>query len=173
MRKGTTMTGAAEGLEYEARNSGQLGVGGCLALSMFVVFGGMPLALIAMTWQDLGEAPLWLPLFWLVSFFPLAVLLCLRRLMARYALRIGRAGWVEIVLPFRTIRMAPGELAAIKAASVNAATPGAAPLRRAFVYFLGPDRAVKATVAMAAFSTEQWQGFYDALARVRPEVEVG
>lgn len=163
----------ADGLEYEARNSGQLGVGGCLAIWMFVVFGGMPLALIAMTWQDVGEAPVWLPLFWLVSFFPLAVLLYLRRLMGRYALRVGRAGWVEIALPFKTIRLEPGELAAIRAASVNAATPGPAPMRRAFVYFLGPDRSVKATVAMAAFSQEQWTGFYDALARVRPEVEVG
>ena len=167
------MTDAADGLEYEARNSGQLGVGGCLTLWMFAVFGGMPLALIAMTWQDLGEAPVWLPLFWLVSFFPLAVLLVLRRLMGRHALRVGRAGWVEVALPFRTIRMAPGELAAIKAASVSAAAPGPAPIRRAYVYFLGPDRAVKANVAMAAFSQQQWQGFYDALARVRPDVEVG
>jgi hypothetical protein len=167
------MTDAADGLEFEARNSGQLGVGGCLTIWMFVVFGGMPLALIAMTWQDLGEAPVWLPVFWLVSFFPLAVLLVLRRVMGRHALRIGRAGWVEVALPFKTIRMAPGELAAIKAASVSAATPGAAPIRRAYVYFLGPDRAVKANVAMAAFSQQQWQGFYDALARVRPDVEVG
>ncbi len=167
------MADGADGLEYEARNSGQLGVGGCLALWMFIVFGGMPLALIAMTWQDLGEAPIWLPVFWLVSFFPLAVLLVLRRLMGRHALRVGRSGWVEVALPFKTIRLAPGELAAIKAASVSAATPGTAPIRRAYVYFLGPDRAVKANVAMAAFSREQWQGFYDALARVRPDVEVG
>lgn len=167
------MTGDADELAFEARNRGQLGVGGCLAIWMFVVFGGMPLALIAMTWQDLAEAPVWLPVFWLVSFFPLAMLLVLRRLMGRYALRIGRAGWVELVLPFKTIRLAPGELAAIKAASVNAATPGPAPMRRAFVYFLGPDRSVKATVAMAAFGQPQWADFYEALARVRPDVEIG
>ena len=167
------MAGAAEELAFEARNSGQLGVGGCLTIWMFVVFGGMPLALIAMTWQDLAEAPVALPAFWLVSFFPLAVLLVLRRLMGRHALRIGRSGWVEIALPFKTIRLEPGELAAIKAASVNAATPGTSPIRRAYVYFLAPDRSVKATLAMAAFAQDQWQAFYEALARVRPDVEVG
>ena len=167
------MAAAADEVVFETRNTGQLGVGGCLAGWMFVVFGGMPLALIAMTWQDLGEAPVWLPAFWLVSFFPLGVLLVLRRLMGRYALRIGRAGWIEIALPFKTIRLAPGELTAVKAASVMAATPGTAPMRRAYAYFLGADRNVKATVAMAAFSQEQWQAFYDALARVRPEVEIG
>jgi hypothetical protein len=167
------MAGAAGEVEYEARNTGQLGVGGCLGIWMYVVFGGMPLALIAMTWQDLAEAPVWLPVFWLVSFFPLAMLLVLRRLMARHALRIGRAGWVEIVLPFKTIRLAPGELAAVKAASVTAATPGTAPIRRAYAYFLAPDRSVKATVAMAAFGQDQWAAFFDALARVRPDVEIG
>ena len=79
----------------------------------------------------------------------------------------------EIPLPFRTIRLAPGELAAVKAASVSAAAPGPAPIRRAYVYFLAPDRSVRATLAMAAFSQEQWTAFYDALARVRPDVEVG
>ena len=167
------MADAADELAFEARSDGRLGVGGCLTAWMFVVFGGMPLMLIAMTWQDLGQAPVWLPVFWLVSFFPLAMLLVLRRVMGRHALRIGRAGWVEVAMPFRTVRLAPGELAAIKAAEVMAATPGTAPIRRSYAHFLGPDRSVKATVAMAAFSREQWDGFYSMLAAVRPDVEIG
>lgn len=166
------MVEAADDLVYEMRNSGQLGVGGCLTSVMLIVFGGMPLMLIAMTVQDIAEAPISLPIFYLVSFLPLGILYVLWRLMKRYALRIRRDGEVELVLPFKTIRMARGELGSVKTAEVRAETPGTSPMRRTLAYFIGADGQVKANVAMAAFTGEQWQGFFAALSRARPEVTI-
>ena len=160
-------------IAFEMRNTGDLGVGGCLATWMLVIFGGMPLVLVAMTWQELGEEPVLLPIFWLVSLFPLAVLFVLRRLMRRYAVRLRRDGGVEVILPFKTIRLAPAELAAVRTDTVSVATPASAPARRRFAYFISPDRQVKASLAMSAFGDDQWREFFSRLAELRPDVEVG
>ena len=158
---------------FEMRNSGGFGVGGCLTTVMLVVFGGIPVMLVAFTFQEVSEAPVLLPLFWLASLFPLAVLFVLRRLMQRYAVRLERNGTVEVILPFKTIRMAPDELVAVRPDTVNVATSGTAPMRRSFAHFIGPDRSVKASVAMSPFSDAQWQEFFARLAQARPEVEIG
>ena len=163
----------ARDTSFEMRNSGDLGVGGCLTIVMLVVFGGIPLMLVAMTWQELDEAPVLLPVFWLVSLFPLGALYVLRRLMRRYAVRLRHDGGVELILPFKTIRLEPGELVAVRPDTVSVATPGSAPVRRRFAHFIGPDRSVKASLAMSAFSDAQWEEFLARLARVRPDVEVG
>ena len=167
------MAEAADGLVFEARNAGQLGVGGCLTTWMYVVFGGIPVMLVLMTIGEFSEAPMGLTIFYILSLFPLAALFVLRRLMARHALRLFRDGSVEAALPFKSIRIAPADLAAIKTASVSAATPGTSPIRKAYVYFLSRDGASQAVVPASAFTGEQWQDFYRALAGVRPDVEVG
>jgi hypothetical protein len=158
---------------FEMRNTGDFGVGGCLTAVMLVVFGGMPLMLVAMTFQELGEEPVLLPIFWLVSLFPLAVLYVLRRLMRRYAVRLRRDGGVELILPFKTIRIERGDLAAVRTDTVNVATPASAPARRRFAHFIAPDRQVKGSLAMSAFRDEQWQEFFARLAELRPDVEIG
>jgi hypothetical protein len=158
---------------FEMRNSGDFGVGGCLTIVMLVVFGGIPVMLVAMTFQELSEAPVLLPIFWLVSLFPLAVLYVLRRLMRRYAVRLRHDGTVELILPFKTIRLEPGELVAVRPDTVSVATPGTAPIRRRFAHFIGSDRSLKASLAMSAFSDEQWNEFFARLAQARPEVEIG
>lgn len=166
------MVEAASERVFEAKNAGQFGVGGCLTSWMYIVFGGMPVLLVLMTIGEFSEAPVGLTIFYILSLFPLAVLFVLRRLMARYALRLYRDGAVETVLPFKSIRIAPADLAAIRTASVSAATPGTSSIRKAYVYFLSRDGASQAVVAASAFTDEQWQGFYKALAGVRPDVEV-
>jgi hypothetical protein len=157
---------------FEARNRGGLAVGGCLTAAMLSVFGGMPLILVAMTWQDLEEAPVGLPAFYVVSLLPLAILYVLRRLMMRHALRVRRDGQVELVLPFKTIRMGGEDLAAVRTSTVLAGTPGSAPMRRAYAHFISADGAVKASVAMSAFPPKQWQGFFSALSGVRPDIRI-
>lgn len=168
-----TMAEAAGELVFEARNTGQFGVGGCLTGWMYIVFGGIPVMLVLMTIGDFSEAPVGLTIFYVVSLFPLAVLFVLRRLMARHALRLYRDGAVEAALPFKSTRIAPANLAAIRTASVSAATPGTSPIRKAYVYFLSRDGTSQAVVPASAFTNEQWQGFYTALAGVRPDVEIG
>lgn len=158
---------------YEMRNSGGLGVGGCLTTVMLVVFGGIPLMLVAFTIGEVSEEPVLLPLFWLVSLFPLAALFVLRRLMQRYAVRLRNDGGVELILPFKTIVLEPGELVAVRPDTVNVATSGTAPMRRSFAHFIGPDRSVKASMAMSPFTDAQWQEFFARLVQVRPEVEIG
>ena len=155
---------------FEARNSGQLGVGGCLTAIMLAVFGGIPLGLVVMTLPEFGEAPVMLSIFYVLSLFPLAALYVLRRLMSRYRLRLERGGTVEVTLPFKTVRIAPGELAAVRTAEVTAATSGNTPMRRAFAHFIGTDRQVKASIAMSVLTAEQWQEFFTVLSRTRPDV---
>ena len=157
---------------FEARNSGQLGVGGCLTAVMLIVFGGIPLGLVAMTVGEIGEAPILLPLFYLVSLFPLAVLFVVRRLMTRYRLRLERGGTVEVTLPFKSVRLAPGELAAVRTASVAAATPGTSSMQIAYAHFIGTDGQVKASIAMRVLSPEQWRDFFAALSQLHPGVEI-
>ena len=167
------MAGSPEGFVFEARNTGQLGVGGCLTTWMYVVFSVIPLMLVLFTIGEFSESPIGLSLFYVASLFPLAALFVLRRLMSRHALRIAGDGTVEVALPFKSIRIAPADLASIRAASVSAATPGASPIRKAYVYFLSDDGASQAVVPFSAFTQTQWQDFYRALAAVRPEVTVG
>ena len=167
------MAGSANEAIFEVRNSGQLGVGGCLTTWMYVVFGGMPILLVLFTVQEFSEAPVGLTIFYILSLFPLAVLFVLRRLMARHALRIAGDGSVEVALPFKSIRIAPGDLDSLRTATVNAATPGSSPIRKAYVYFLSADGTSQAVVPASAFTEAQWQEFYRALAGVRPDVAVG
>jgi hypothetical protein len=167
------MVGSPEAFVFEARNTGQLGVGGCLTTWMYVVFSVIPLMLVLFTIGEFSEAPVGLSIFYVASLFPLVALFVLRRLMGRHALRLARDGTIEAALPFKTIRMAPGEVAAIKTATVSAATPGSANIRKAYVYFLSSDGQSRAVVPASAFTDAQWQDFYRALAAVRPEVAIG
>ena len=82
-------------------------------------------------------------------------------------------GGVDLILPFKTIRLDPGELAAVRTDAVSVATPGTAPIRRQFAHFIAPDRSVKASIAMSAFGDEQWREFFARLAQTRPDVEIG
>ena len=166
------MAATPDVMVFEARNTGQLGVGGCLTTWMYVVFSVIPLMLVLFTIGEFSEAPVGLTLFYIASLFPLAALFVLSRLMGRYVLRIGRDGTVEAALPFKSYRMAPGELAAIRTATVSAATPGTANIRKAYVYFLAANGESLAVVPASAFGDAQWQDFYRALAAVRPEVAV-
>ena len=61
----------------------------------------------------LGEHPILIPLVWLLFCFPVAVLIALGRLMGRYALAVERDGAVEIVYPFKTLRLAPVDIALV------------------------------------------------------------
>jgi hypothetical protein len=167
------MASDGEAWIFEARNAGQLGVGGCLTTWMYVVFSVIPIMLVLFTIGEFSESPIGLSLFYVASLFPLAALFVLRRLMSRHALRIAVDGTVEAALPFKSIRIAPADLASIRAASVNAAAPGASPIRKAYVYFLSVDGTSQAVVPFSAFTQAQWQDFYRALAAVRPEVTVG
>ena len=167
------MAATPDNLVFEARNTGQLGVGGCLTTWMYVVFSVIPIMLVLFTIGEFSEAPVGLSIFYVASLFPLAALFVLRRLMSRHALRIAGDGTVEVALPFKSVRIAPANLASIRAASINAATPGTSPIRKAYVYFLSADGTSQAVVPFSAFTQAQWQDFYSALARVRPEVSVG
>ena len=165
------MASAGDDLIFEASNSGQLGIGGCLAVVMYGMFSIIPLGLVAFTIHELPEAP-WLLALYVASLFPLAVLFVVKRLMARHRLRILRNGTVEVALPFKSIRLDPADLSAIRTATILAGTPGTAPMRVPYVYFLAADGETKAMVPGSAFRREQWQGFFAALASVRSDVVV-
>lgn len=156
---------------FQAGANNGLGVGGCLGAFMVGVFGIIPLALIAFTASAWREMPVILTIVWLVSFFPLAVLFVLSRVLRRYALIVGRTGWVEIVYPFKMVRLEPGDFSEVAVQSSHLGYQQGVPLRRTNVYFIRPGH-VAATVAMQAFNQEQWRDFFAALRSVRPEVVV-
>lgn len=157
---------------FQTGNPGKLPVSGCMAAFMIAMFS-IPLFAIPTTFPLLGEHPVLIPFTWLAACFPLAVLYVLARLMGRYALRVGAAGWVEIVFPFRTQRLQPGDFAAIVIQNTSLAvyTAGGA-MKRADVKFVRADGKVAAFVALSAFSAAQWEGFLAAVREVRPEVAI-
>ncbi len=114
------------------------------------------------------EYPVLLPAAYVLAFFPLGVLFVLRRLMARYALRLHADGAVELVLPFKTHRLPAGSLARVVFSAVGVANRG----RQTFAGFVGVDGRVAASVAASAFSTAQWRDFLDALRKAAPHVTV-
>lgn len=153
---------------FETGNPGRLGVPAFLAVFMVVIFGMPAILLPATTWDMVPEHPVLLPAVYVLAFFPLAVLFVLRRLMARYAMRLFADGAVELVLPFKTHRLAAANLARIVFSAAGAANRG----RQPFANFVGPDGRVAASVAASAFSTGQWHAFLDALRSTAPNVTV-
>lgn len=151
------MSPAARRIVFETGNPGRLAVPGLLTVLMTALFGGIAAMLVATTWSLLPANP-WLAAVWVAALFPLAVLWALKRLMARYALRVFADGAAEIVLPFKRVHIAPGALTAIARRDASVGNG----LRRTWIDFAGPD-GVHATVAARAFSPAQFDAFAAAL----------
>lgn len=149
---------------FQTGNPGRLAVPGAIAIFMTLVFGAPALMLVATTWRDLPDQPVLLPVLYLGSLFPLAVLFVLRRLMSRYALRVFDDGGVELVLPFKRRRFAAGALSGIRLQKVTMAVyQGGAAMRREHVHFIGADGSPAETMAVGAFSRSQWDAFFASL----------
>jgi hypothetical protein len=76
-------------------------LGGCLTWGMHALFGGIALMLIATTWQSIAELP-WLPLFYVVSFFPNFVLWGVGYLNRGMRLIVSADGIVTVKYPLTT-----------------------------------------------------------------------
>lgn len=157
---------------FRTGSKGGLGVGGCGGAFMLAVFGPLPFALIAFTLNVWHEMPVVLTIFYILSFFPLAVLFTVNRLISRYALAVERDGTVEIVYPFRTVRLGPGDFTRVTTQAAHLGYNQGMPIRRPDVKFVRPDDNIAASVAMNAFSQQQWQDFLSALRSVRPDVRI-
>lgn len=157
---------------FRTGSKGGLGVGGCGGAFMLAVFGPLPFALIAFTINVWHEAPVGLTIFYILSFFPLAVLFVIGRLISRYALAVERDGTVEIVYPFKTLRLSPSDFAWVTTQAAHLGYNQGMPIRRPDVKFVRADNHIAASVAMNAFSPQQWQDFLAALQSVRPDVRV-
>ena len=157
---------------FRAGSRGGFGVGGCAGWFMLAVFGPLPFALIAFTINRWHELPVALTIFYVLSFFPLAVLFVIGRLISRYALAVERDGTVEIVYPFKTVRLGPTDFSRVVVQTAHLGYNQGVPIHRPDVKFARADGSVAASVAMNAFSSEQWQAFLAALRGARPEVRV-
>ncbi|MBX3577903.1 MAG: hypothetical protein KF723_11885 [Rhizobiaceae bacterium] len=153
---------------FETGNPGRLGVPPAGMILMIVVFGFPAVMLPATTWSLVPEFPIMLPAFYLLALFPLAVLFVLRRLMSRYALRLLNDGTVELVLPFKTIRLSAATLSRVVFSRAGTANRG----QQTFASFIDARGTVAASVAASAFSSGQWQGFLDALRTLAPHIAV-
>lgn len=158
---------------FRAGSRGGFGVGGCAGWFMLAVFGPLPFALIAFTVNRWHELPVGLTIMYILSFFPLAVLFVISRLMSRYAIAVLAGGTVEIVYPFKTMRLGPGDFSRVVMQAAHLGYAPGGPIHRPDVKFARDDGAVAASVALNAFSPEDWQGFLVVLQRVRPDVRVG
>jgi len=156
---------------FQAGNKGGLPFSGCMKVFMFVMFS-IPIFAIPTTFPLLPEHPILIPLVWLLFCFPVAVLIVLGRLMGRYALAVRRDGIVEIVYPFRTLRLGPADFSRVVVQSAHLGYAQGMPIRRPDVKFARHDDSIAASVAMNAFSAQQWQDFLAALRSARPDVRI-
>ena len=162
------MTESSDQLVFSARNPGRLPVPGVLGCVMVVAFSLPAVMLVATTWKELPNYP-WLAAAWVGSLFPLAVLYVIRRLMTRYNLRLYADGLVEIVFPFKTVRIARGELASVTAQGVYVAAIRA---RRTWLVFASRDGKVLASLSPSAFEAGVVERFLGALREVNPQVAI-
>ena len=157
---------------FRTGSKGGLGVGGCGGYYMLAIFGPLPFALIAFTLNRWHEAPVALTIFYVLSFFPLAALYVIGRLISRYALAVERDGTVEIVYPFKTVRLGPGDFVRVTTQAAHLGYNQGMAIRRPDVTFVRADNSIAASVAMNAFSNQQWQDFLAALRSARPGLRI-
>ena len=157
------------GVVFETGNRGTLPVPRVIGCLMVVVFGVPALMLVATTWREVPKYP-WLIAVYLASLFPFLVLFVVSRLMARYALRVHADGGVDVVLPFKTVRIAKADLAAITLTSTYVAATNA---RRSWVVLSSPDGATWTTFSPSAFDAKAFEQFLAAVREVNPNVKIG
>jgi hypothetical protein len=162
------MSKHSAGVVFEARNPGKLPVPGCLGCFMVGVFGMPAVMLPLMTWKEVPQNP-WLLLVYIGALFPLAVLYVLKRLMSRYNLRVFQDGLVEIVYPFKTVRITQAELASVALQSTYVAALNGP---RTSLVFTSRDGRMLASLAPQAFGGDAITRFVETLRSVNPDVSL-
>jgi hypothetical protein len=154
---------------YAMKNPGELPVPRAIAILMVCVFS-LPWVVIPMTVSALGDSP-WLLGVWVGACFPLAMLYALERLMGRYAVIVNDDGSLRVMLPFKTLEVAPGEpqRVAFNTARMHV---GGTVQTRTWVQLIGAADRLLTQFATSAFSGEQVQGLLDALRRVNPALPI-
>ena len=132
------------------------------------VFALPSIALVLFTCHELGEMP-WLAIFYVVSLFPLAVLLVLYRLMTRYRLRFFSDGEAEIVFPFSTVRLDRNNLAQIMIKRHFQPTTNS---HREWIHFIDKSGKTITSLAPMAFSPAEIEQFFAMIRQHRPDVTI-
>jgi len=156
-------------LRLEIGNPGRLALPGVTVVFMCVMFGLPGIMLVATTWSMLGEYPVLLPLVWLGAAFPVLAVYVLKRLMARYRLRLFDDGAVELDFPFRSVRIGRDELAAIRRRGAYVSQGN---VQRSWIEFISPGNSALATLPGNTFTTEDLERFFAALRGTNPAVAV-
>lgn len=162
------MSKHSAGVVFEARNPGKLPVPGCLGCLMVAVFGMPALMLPLITWKEVPQNP-WLLLVYIGAFFPLGVLYVLKRLMSRYNLRVFQDGSVELVYPFKSVRIPQAELASVVLQSTYV---GAIQGPVTALVFASRDGRLLASLQPQAFGGDVIARFIAALRSVNPDVSL-
>lgn len=159
---------AEQGVIFQAGNAGGLPVPPVIGCFMMGAFGLPAVMVVATTWRQIPQYP-WLLLVYLASLFPFLVLWVIKRLMSRYALRVFSSGDVEVVFPFKTVRIGRFDLATV---AITSNYVHAINARRYWIVLA--DRAGKtlATFSPSAFTPQSLQAFVAAVLQVNPSVQV-
>ena len=132
------------------------------------VFTLPSIALVLFTFHELGETP-WLAIFYVLSLFPLAVLLVLYRLMTRYRLRFFSDGEAEIVFPFSTVRLDRNNLAQVMIKRHYQPTTNS---HREWIHFIDKNGKTITSLAPMAFSHAEIEQFFAMIRQHRPDVTI-
>lgn len=130
------------------------------------VFAIPSTALVLFTFHDLNKAP-WLAILYLVSLFPLAVLLVLYRLITRYRLRFYSNGVAEIVFPFSTVRLDRENLSQIM---IKRHFQPSTNSHREWIHFIDKSGKTITSLAPLAFSQAEIEQFFAMFRQYRTDV---
>lgn len=132
------------------------------------VFALPPTALVLSTFHELSETP-WLAIVYVVALLPLAILLLLYRLIARYRLRFYRNGDAEIVFPFSTVRLDRQNLSQI---TIKRHFQPSTNSHREWIHFIDKSGKTITSLAPLAFSQTEIEQFFALFRQHRSDVTI-
>jgi hypothetical protein len=133
------------------------------------LLGAIPLVgVLTLTFSLPAEDPSWwayLPVFWLVALIPVAILFAVYRAFTRFRLTVEADGAIIFVQPFKTTRLAKGQVAsAIWSSAYVAATR----TRVNWLILSGPDGAKIEAISPMSFGEGALNDFVETLKQVDP-----
>ncbi|AVP99431.1 hypothetical protein C7S18_20655 [Ahniella affigens] len=154
---------------YQIKNPGELPLPKPLVWFMYLMFS-IPLLMIPMTLTEIPENP-WLLVAYPFCFLPLGIMWLLKRLMGRYGITVGQDGRLEVMLPFKTDRFAPGTLKRVALHQTRMHMSGRV-TTRTFLQLIGAQDKLLTHFDVAAFTQADVEGLLGALRQLDPQLPI-
>lgn len=153
---------------FEMKSEGRMPIPSVLFYFMLVMFGLPAVMLFLTTIGEVFETP-WLVGVYLVSWFPIALLFFLKWALARYAVRLYMDRTIEILYPFKTVRVSLHE---VTTAGVVMIPTNRRHMSMAHVVLGSADGATVATFSANMFDANQIERFFVELIKLAPQIAI-